>query len=99
MRRRAIVHISKCCEKFVKKNLLNSEGYALRIYFSEFIGPKLSKYAQLVKISRDSLYISVKSPVVKNEILLLRRKIIKTVNEFLGHSNESKSVIKKIIIL
>ena len=84
MRKGKVVHIGVCADKFSNKNFLNPDGYALRIFFSEFIGPKLSKYARLVKFAKDTVFISISSSVVKNEIVLLRRKIIKGLNGFIG---------------
>ncbi|MEW6556834.1 MAG: DciA family protein [Elusimicrobiota bacterium] len=83
MRKGQVTHISEFVEKFLAKNCITPESYALRLFFSEFIGPKLAKYADLVKLTKDTVFISVKSAVVKNEILIIRRKIIKAVNEFL----------------
>jgi hypothetical protein len=91
MRKGHVTHISICVDKFLSKDSFNPDGYALRLFFAEFIGPKLSKYAQLVKYSKDTIFISVKSAVVKNEIMLLRRKIVKALNEFLGNKDDQKS--------
>lgn len=99
MRKKTLMHISECCETFVKKKFLTSEGYAARLFFSEQLGPQLSKYAKLVKISRDCIYVSVSHPAAKNEIMLLRRKLIKTVNEFLGRGPDSKSKITRLMIV
>ncbi|HAM38659.1 MAG: hypothetical protein A2474_03120 [Elusimicrobia bacterium RIFOXYC2_FULL_34_12] len=89
-----VTHISIFAEKFLNRNIYNSDEYALRIFFSEVIGPKISKYAQLVKHEKDTVYIAVKNSVVKNEIMLTRRKIIKLLNEFpgIGKINEIKIV-------
>ena len=84
MRKGEVKPITDIVEKFLKLYGLTPDGYALRIFFSEFIGHKLSKYAELVKLSKDAVFISVKNGIVKNEITLMRRKIIKVLNEFLG---------------
>jgi len=83
MRKGEVKHIGAIVDKFLSGCSITADGYALRVFFSEFIGPKLSKYAELVKFSKDTVFISVKSAVVKNEITLMRRKIIKALNEFL----------------
>ena len=86
MRKGEVRHIGSIIDRFLAKYSITPDGYALRMFFSEFIGHKLSKYAELVKFSPkgDTVFISVKSAVVKNEVMLLRRKIIKALNEFLG---------------
>ena len=84
MRKGEVCHIGTIVDKFLSGCSITPDGYALRVFFSEFIGPKLSKYAELVKSSKDTVFISVKSAVVKNEITLMRRKIIKALNEFFG---------------
>ncbi|HAX62191.1 MAG TPA: hypothetical protein DCX95_06550 [Elusimicrobia bacterium] len=91
MRKGEVRHIGTIVDKFLSGCSITADGYALRVFFSEFIGPKLSKYAELVKFSKDTVFISVKSAVVKNEISLMRRKIIKALNEFLG-----KEIIKNL---
>jgi len=89
-----IKHIGICADKFLSKNYLNSDGYALRVFFAEIIGHKLAKYAELVKFSGDTITISAKAPVVKTEIMHLKRKLIKSLNEFL-----EKEKIKNIKIV
>ena len=84
MRKGAVKHIGDIVDKFMSKHSVTPDGYALRMFFSKFVGPKISKYAELVKFSGGTVFISVKSSVVKNEITLMKRKIIKTLNEFLG---------------
>ncbi len=84
MRKGEVRHIGIIVDKFLSGCSITPDGYALRVFFSEFIGPKLSKYAELVKFSKDTIFLSVKSAVVKNEITLMRIKIIKALNEFLG---------------
>lgn len=94
MRKGEVRHIGVIVDKFLSGCSITADGYALRVFFSEFIGPKLSKYAELVKFSKDTVYISVKNPSVKNEITLTRRKIIKALNEFFG-----KEIIKNLKII
>ncbi|MDO8734873.1 MAG: DUF721 domain-containing protein [Elusimicrobiota bacterium] len=84
MRKGEVRHIGAIVDKFLSGCSITADDYALRVFFSEFIGHKLSKYAELVKFSKDTVFISVKSAVVKNEITLMRRKIIKALNEFFG---------------
>ena len=84
MRKGEVRHIGTIVDKFLSGCSITADGYALRIFFSEFIGPKFSKYAELVKFSKDTVFISIKNPAVKNEITLMRRKIIKALNEFFG---------------
>jgi hypothetical protein len=84
VRKEKVVHISACVDRFLNKSSFNPDGYALRVFFDGFVGPKISKYAQIIKCSKDTVVILVKSPVIKNEIMLMRRKIIKALNSFLG---------------
>jgi len=84
MKKKSIVHISACSRQFLEKYFINSDDYALRIFFLEYVGPKLSKHAQVVKIAKGTVYIQAESAVVKNEIMLMKRKILKAMNETLG---------------
>ena len=97
-----MVHISDCKRAFFSKHLLEPEGYVLRIFFSEFVGPKIAKYASLVKVDKGTIVIAVKSSVVKNEIILSRKKLLKVMNDFLvkkSANGETSSVLKKIVFI
>jgi len=90
-----ITPIGEAVDKFLNQGQITPDGYAVRLFFSDFIGPKLSKYAELVKLSDDTVFISVKkASVVKNEIMLMRIKTIRALNEFLG-----KGTIKHLRII
>jgi len=91
MRKKGVVHIGDCYRKFFEKYLVDSDDYALHIYFQQYVGPKLSKYAQVVKISKGTVYVQAESAVVKNEIMLMRRKILKAMNEAFGTKNGTKT--------
>ncbi|OQA91306.1 MAG: hypothetical protein BWY26_01058 [Elusimicrobia bacterium ADurb.Bin231] len=100
--RGGLVHISDCKRAFFEKHLLEPEGYALRIFFSEFVGPKIAKYASLVKVDQSTIVIAVKSSVVKNEIMLSRKKLLKVMNDFLvknRNNNKTSSGLKKIVFI
>jgi hypothetical protein len=100
MPKKKVMHIGEYGEKFLKKNLLTSDGYTLRRCFAECLGPQLAKYAALVKISKNSLYVSVQSAVVKNEIMLMRRQILKVMNEASAQSDSAeRKVFDKIVIV
>lgn len=97
-----MVHISDCKRAFFEKHLLEPDGYALRIFFSEFVGPKIAKYASLVKVDKGTMVIAVKSSVVKNEIMLSRKKLLKVMNDFLikkRDNGRTSSGLKKIIFI
>ncbi|MFH1541051.1 MAG: DciA family protein [Elusimicrobiota bacterium] len=90
-RKGEVKYIGVIVDKFLSKYSIAPNDYALRVFFSEFIGPKLSKYCELVKFlpdgpiqTKSTVFILTKTAVVKNEIILMRRKIIKVLNEFLG---------------
>ena len=89
MRKKEITHIGDCWHRFRSKNTLEPDDWALRIFFKEFVGPKLSKYAQVVKISGGTVHVQAESSVVKNEIMLMKRRIVKAMNEYAGTKGAS----------
>ncbi len=103
MRKKDLTHIGDCWQRFCEKNPLEPDDMALRIFFKECVGPKLSKYAQIVKISGGTVHVMADSSVVKNEIMLMRRKIIKAMNEYSGPKCETgggkMKEIKNIVVV
>ncbi|WP_353546576.1 DUF721 domain-containing protein [Rhinopithecimicrobium faecis] len=60
----------------------------------ELIGPAISNRTQQLFIKEKKLFIRVESAVIKNELVLMRKTILKRVNEYVG-----KVVVEELVIL
>lgn len=52
--------------------------------FAEMMGNYIMKYVEYVKVERQILYIKIKSPELKNELLYGKSKIIDHINSEIG---------------
>lgn len=62
--------------------------------FNEIVGEQIARQVKLKNFEKGILKIEVESSVWKNEIFLLREKIIEKLNKAFG-----KQVVKQILIL
>ena len=59
----------------------------------EVMGSNISKYTQEISFKRGKLYVSLSSPVLKNELMMFRRKMVDSINQHIG-----ADIVKDIII-
>ncbi|HOP02912.1 MAG TPA: DUF721 domain-containing protein [Tenuifilaceae bacterium] len=52
--------------------------------WSAVMGPNISKYTQELHFKKGKLYVSLSSPVLKNELVMYRRKIVNSLNQYIG---------------
>jgi len=52
--------------------------------FAEMMGNYIMKYVEYIKVEKQVLYIKIKSPELKNELLYGKSKIINHVNSEIG---------------
>jgi hypothetical protein len=57
------------------------------------MGPNISKYTQQITFKRGKLYVSLSSPVLKNELMMFRRKIVNSLNQHIG-----VEIVKDVVI-
>ena len=86
-----MAHIGEFCRRFVESNIVESDDYAVRVLFKEFVGPKIAKHAQVVKVSKGTVSVQVKTAVVRNELVLMKKKILKALNEGLSRASGCKA--------
>ena len=86
-----MTHIGEFCRRFVESNIVEPDDYAVPVLFKEFVGPKISRHAQVVKVSKDTVSVQVKTAVVRNELVLMKKKILKALNEGLSRAGGCKS--------
>ena len=81
--------------EFIKTNKLQKGIDQIRVIevWKESMGPGVSKYTTAVQLNGDTLYISLSSSVLREELSLGRTKIIDLLNEALG-----KEIIHRLIL-
>ncbi|MBO5812457.1 MAG: DUF721 domain-containing protein, partial [Bacteroidaceae bacterium] len=52
--------------------------------WSSIVGPAISKYTTDIKIYNQTMFVSISSSVVRNELLMKRTTLIKRVNDHVG---------------
>ena len=90
------IHLSKVLEQILKNyglELKLKESEALNIW-NDIAGKKISRITEPLKIQDGRLFIRVSSPSWRNELVLLKPKIIEKMNERIG-----SKIIKEIIFV
>lgn len=62
--------------------------------WEEALGKTISKYTRNIYLSNGILFVEVSSPVVKNELLMMREDIRKRLNDLAGEEMITKIVFK-----
>ncbi|MFV0366527.1 MAG: DUF721 domain-containing protein [Mangrovibacterium sp.] len=53
-------------------------------FWAEVIGVTIASFTQEVSVSEGVLYLKLSSPLVKNEVMMMRAKIIDHINRYAG---------------
>lgn len=62
--------------------------------WSSIVGPAISKYTIDIKIYNQTMFVSISSSVVRNELLMKRTTLIKRVNDHVGAQVITQIVFK-----
>jgi predicted nucleic acid-binding Zn ribbon protein len=62
--------------------------------WSSIVGPAISKYTTDIKIYNQTMFVSISSSVVRNELLMKRSTLIKRVNDHVGAQVITQIVFK-----
>lgn len=62
--------------------------------WSSIVGPAISKYTTDIKIYNQTMFVSISSSVVRNELLMKRTILIKRVNDHVGAQVITQIVFK-----
>jgi predicted nucleic acid-binding Zn ribbon protein len=95
MRKSQTQNISEIISVLLKQNGLDEKLAEIRAIRSweELLGKTVARYTRNLFIKDKTLYISLNSSIVRNEIMMIRDELIKRLNEKAG-----KQVIEKIIV-
>ena len=87
--------LSQALEEFIRTNRLRHgiNKIDARAAWIEVMGPGVNTYTTQVELKHDTLYVSLSSAVLREELSMGKSKIIDMINEALG-----KELIRKIIL-
>ncbi|MCD2258739.1 DUF721 domain-containing protein [Psychroserpens luteolus] len=87
--------ISDILKEFVDTNKLQAglDKVDVREAWSKMMGNGVNNYTTDIKLDRDTLYVSLSSSVLREELSYGKQKIIDMLNESVG-----KEVIKKLVL-
>ncbi|WP_298899935.1 DUF721 domain-containing protein [uncultured Psychroserpens sp.] len=87
--------ISDILKEFVDNNKLQAglDKVDVREAWSKMMGNGVNNYTTDIKLDRDTLYVSLSSSVLREELSYGKQKIIDMLNESVG-----KEVIKKLVL-
>ena len=87
--------IKNIIESFVEQDSISNGIFNIKIQkaWENAVEKKILDYTKEIYVKGDILYIKVSNPILKQEILYSRQKVINLINEEL-----EKDLIKKIIL-
>jgi predicted nucleic acid-binding Zn ribbon protein len=95
MRKSQIQSVSEIISALMKQNGYDEKLDEVRVIKSweEVLGKTVARYTKSLYIKDKTLFVSLSSSVVRNEIMLIRDDLIKRLNE-----NAGRQVIEKILL-
>lgn len=89
------LHLSEALKEFIKENKLEKgmNKVNAREAWKNLMGNGVNNYTTHVELKNDTLYVSLSSSVLREELSYGKTKIIKMLNDDLG-----KELIQKIIL-
>ena len=87
--------IKSILDNFVEQDNLVDGFFNIKIKnaWEKAVGKKIIDYTKEIYVKGSILFISVSNPILKQEILYSRQKVIDLINEDLG-----KELIKKVVL-
>ena len=95
MRKSNTQKISEVIDEYLKNSGLTQKLKRARIinHWEELIGKAIAKKTTSIYIKKKTLFVSLNSSVVKNELMMMRQQIIDAINKEAG-----EILIEKIVI-
>jgi predicted nucleic acid-binding Zn ribbon protein len=96
MRKSNTQKISEIVDEYLKSSGLNHKLKKARIinHWEDMVGRAVAKRTTSIYIRKKTLFVSLNSSVVKNELLMMRQQIIDALNKYAGEIIIEKIVIK-----
>lgn len=89
------IPLSEALSEFIKENKLQKgmDKVEVREAWEKLMGNGVNNYTTAVELRNETLFISLSSSVLREELSLGKTKIIKMINEELG-----KDLVKKLVL-
>ncbi len=89
------LNMGEALQEFIKENHLQKgmDKVDVRVAWSNLMGNGVSNYTTAVELRSDTLFISLSSSVLREELSLGKSKIITMLNEELG-----RDLVKKLVL-
>jgi len=94
MRRSNTEKLSEVLKQYVEQNKLQPKLSEINIVqeWEALMGKTVASYTEDIRISSGTLFIKLRSPILKNELIMMREQIKKHLNE-----NAGAEVIRQIV--
>ena len=94
MRRSNTQSLSDVIKEYIKQNRIDSRLKEVDVVagWERLLGKTIAKYTRNIYIRNGILYVELSSPVVKNELFMMREEIRRRINE-----DADAEVVKQII--
>ncbi|MBO5932694.1 MAG: DUF721 domain-containing protein [Bacteroidaceae bacterium] len=96
MKRKNTEKLNNVIYQYLRENGLETPLNEFRATqaWSSIVGPAISKYTTDIKIYNQTMFVSISSSVVRNELLMKRTTLIKRVNDHVGAQVITQIVFK-----
>ena len=96
MKRKNTEKLNNVIYQYLRENGLETPLNEFRAIqaWSSIVGPAISKYTTDIKIYNQTMFVSISSSVVRNELLMKRTTLIKRVNDHVGAQVITQLVFK-----
>lgn len=86
--------LSEVLKNFVNENRLQKglDRVNVKDIWQQQMGPAINKYTTSIQLNKDTLYVSLSSSVLREELSYGKEKIINMMNEELG-----RELVKKLV--
>lgn len=95
MRRKKTLSISDVLKEYKKEMKIDNKLKELEVVhaWDDIVGKAISRHTKRVYIKDKVLYVNLDSPVVRNELMMIRELIIVRINEKAG-----EEMVKEVIL-
>jgi len=95
MRKSNLIKLGDAISQLFKEEKLDEKYsiFAIRNGWEGIVGKTIAKHTTQINYAQNILFVSIDSPIVRNEALYAKQEIIEKVNRFVG-----KRLIKELVL-
>lgn len=95
MRKSNLIKLGDAIQQLFKEEKLDEKYsiFAIRNGWEKIVGPTVAKHTTQINFNSSVLFVSIDSPVIRNEVSYAKDAIIEKVNKFTG-----KRMVKELIV-